>query len=43
MEKSKHHFHFHVSEAARNATIVAVVLAMAVIISYFEWKGRIGH
>lgn len=41
MEKSKHHF--HVSENARNVTIVAVVLIVAIIISYFEMKGRLGH
>ena len=33
-------FHFHLSEKARNATIVALILIVVVVISYFEWKGR---
>jgi hypothetical protein len=41
MEKSHHHF--HVSENARNATIVAIIILVVVIISYFEWKGRSGN
>lgn len=41
MENSKHHF--QVSENARNATIVFVILTVAIIISYFEWKGRSGN
>ncbi len=41
MENTKHHF--QVSENARNTAIVIVILAVAIIISYFEWKGRSGN
>ncbi|TDO25858.1 hypothetical protein BC659_2782 [Sediminibacterium goheungense] len=31
---------FHLSENARNAAIVALILVVVVVISYLEWKGR---
>lgn len=34
--------HFHMSESARNATIVVLILIVVIVISYFEWKGRNG-
>lgn|GEM_PF-1623522 len=31
---------FHISENARNAAIVAIILITVVVLSYLEWKGR---
>lgn len=40
MEHTKHHF--HISEGARNTTIIVLVVVAVILISYFEWKGRNG-
>jgi hypothetical protein len=38
MEKTKSSF--HLSENARNASIVALLFSLVALISYLEWLGR---
>lgn len=40
----KKDFHeFHLNEGVRNAIIVFAIFSVIALVSYFEWKGRLGH
>lgn len=41
MKKETHDFQF--TEGVRNAIIVFAIFSIIALISYFEWKGRLGH